>query len=114
MDGKTVDPANYEAVAGSVKITLKSAYLETLSAGEHTVTVKFDDGQAETKLTVLSAAGETPVKPDDGKPVDPAKPVDGKETPKTGDSGVMLWAVLGCVSAAGAAVVLGRKKETAR
>lgn len=114
VDGKTVDPANYEAVAGSVKITLKSAYLETLSAGEHTVTVKFDDGQAETKLTVLAAAGETPVKPDDGKPVDPAKPVDGKETPKTGDSGVMLWAVLGCVSAAGAAVVLGRKKETAR
>ena len=91
VDGKALDKANYEAVAGSVKVTLKSAYLETLSAGKHTVTVTLDDGQAETSITIAQA---------------------GKDSPKTGDNGVMLWAAMAVISA-GAAVVLKRKKDEA-
>ena len=91
VDGKALDKADYEAVAGSVKVTLKSAYLETLSAGKHTVTVTLDDGQAETSITIAQA---------------------GKDSPKTGDNGVMLWAAMAVISA-GAAVVLKRKKDEA-
>ena len=91
VDGKALDKANYEAVAGSVKVTLKAAYLETLSAGKHTVTVTLDDGQAETSITIAQA---------------------GKDSPKTGDNGVMLWAAMAVISA-GAAVVLKRKKDEA-
>jgi len=89
VDGKALDKANYEAVAGSVKITLKGAYLETLSAGKHTVAVTFDDASAETTLTVAEA---------------------GTSSPKTGDPGVMLWVAMAAASAAGA-VVLKRKKD---
>ena len=91
VDGKALDKANYEAVAGSVKVTLKAAYLETLSAGKHTVTVTLDDGQAETSITIAQA---------------------GKDSPKTGDNGMMLWAAMAVISA-GAAVVLKRKKDEA-
>ncbi len=90
VDGKALDKADYTAVAGSVKITVKSAYLETLSAGEHKVAVTFDDASAETTLTVENAS--------DG------------ESPKTGDAGVMLWAAMAAVSAAGF-VTLKRRKD---
>ena len=92
VDGKTLDKADYEAVAGSVKITLKSKYLETLSAGKHTVTVTFDDAQAETTLTVAEASADSP---------------------KTGDPGVMLWAAMAVASAAGAVALKRRKNEDA-
>ena len=100
VDGKTLDKADYEAVAGSVKITVKSAYLETLSAGKHTVTVSFDDAQAETTLTVAEAAA------DETQPGDNA-------SPKTGDPGVMLWAAMAVASAAGAVALKRRKDEDA-
>ena len=90
VDGKALDKADYTAVAGSVKITVKSAYLETLSAGEHKVAVTFDDASAETTLTVENAS--------DG------------ESPKTGDAGVMLWAAMAAASAAGF-VTLKRRKD---
>ena len=55
IDGAVVDPANYEAHAGSTVISLGSPYLETLSVGTHSVLVKFDDGEALTTLTVKAA-----------------------------------------------------------
>jgi hypothetical protein len=38
---------------GSVIITLKALYLETLSVGEHTLTAEFEDGTATTTFKVV-------------------------------------------------------------
>ena len=51
---------DYTAVKGSTVITLKASTLSKLSEGEHTVTVSFIDGKAETSLTVKKASAPTP------------------------------------------------------
>lgn len=54
VDGKEVAESNYDAVSGSVVITLKAPYLETLSAGEHILTAKFNDGDsADAGFTII-------------------------------------------------------------
>ena len=56
VDGKEVAESNYDAVSGSVVITLKAPYLETLSAGEHILTAKFNDGDsADAGFTIIEA-----------------------------------------------------------
>lgn len=63
VDGKNVDKSNYEATAGSVVIKLKAPYLETLTVGDHVMTVLFTDGKDDIPFTV--SAAETPVNPTD-------------------------------------------------
>ncbi|MBQ6660885.1 MAG: hypothetical protein IJM57_05590, partial [Lachnospiraceae bacterium] len=48
LDGEAVDPSNYTAVAGSVKITVKRDFLKAQTTGNHEVTVQFVDGSAKT------------------------------------------------------------------
>ncbi|MBR3737873.1 MAG: hypothetical protein IKN26_03955 [Eubacterium sp.] len=55
IDSAVVSPNDYKASSGSVKISLKSDYLNTLSVGEHTISVSFTDGSAEGKLNILAA-----------------------------------------------------------
>ncbi len=52
IDGTALNAGDYEAKAGSTVVTLNDSALEKLSAGRHIVTISFDDGQAETDLTV--------------------------------------------------------------
>lgn len=52
VDGKLVSKECYSAVAGSTIITFKEEYLETLSVGEHKVTVEYTDGTANTTFTI--------------------------------------------------------------
>lgn len=80
VDGKRISDSNYAAKKGSTVITLKSAYLNTLKKGEHTITIHFDDGKAEGSFTVLAASS-------DGNP-------------NTGDN-IHLWAALLFVSLTG-------------
>ena len=61
VDGVAVDKNNYNAVQGSVKITLKASYLDTLSVGDHILTVLFTDGKDDIPFTVSAAV----------KPIDP-------------------------------------------
>lgn len=46
VDGKPVDAESYTATRGSVALGLHASYLESLSASRHTLTAKFDDGDA--------------------------------------------------------------------
>ncbi|MBR2789060.1 MAG: hypothetical protein IKD70_00375 [Eggerthellaceae bacterium] len=48
VDGQAVDSSDYTAESGSVVVTLKATYLETLSAGDHTLSAMFDDGEDAT------------------------------------------------------------------
>lgn len=45
---------DYDAVSGSVVVTVKPAALEELEEGEHTVTVSFDDGSAAVTVTIMA------------------------------------------------------------
>ena len=47
-DGDYLDPSKYDKAPGSVRVTLKSSYLETLSVGKHSLTAYFSDGTAVT------------------------------------------------------------------
>ena len=56
MDGADVDEENYTLTEGSTIVTFKAEYLETLSVGEHTVTLLYTDSQVESKLEIFAAA----------------------------------------------------------
>lgn len=60
VDGKKVDETNYTKQSESITITFNATYLDTLSAGNHTVAFVYNDGQiAETALTIVAKdAGE--------------------------------------------------------
>ena len=86
----------YTAVKGSTVVTLGADALEQLSEGEHTVTVEFDDGEAETAITVKP--GESEEKEDD--------------VPDTGNEDHMvLFTVISFISAVSLGAVLTLKKE---
>jgi len=56
VDKKKVDSKNYTVEKGSLKITFKPSYLNTLSAGTHTLHVNFGDGSVEEKFTVNASS----------------------------------------------------------
>ena len=59
VDDKALEASAYDAVAGSVVLTLKPEYLNTLDEGKHTVKALFDDGDpAEATLVVRPAEEE--------------------------------------------------------
>ena len=64
VDGNIVAAENYTAVSGSVIVTLNADYLKTLSAGEHTLEILFNDGPSVTTTFTIVASvastGETP------------------------------------------------------
>ena len=102
IGGVTVGSANYGAAEGSLKLSIKPEYLETLSVGDHTVKVNFQDGSATVKLTVKAAASN----PDTG-----AKDI---TSPKTGDeSNLALHGSLMFLSVAAMIVLLlyARKRK---
>ena len=56
VDKKKVDSKNYTVEKGSLKITFKPSYLNTLSAGTHTLHVDFGDGSVEEKFTINASS----------------------------------------------------------
>ncbi|MCR5328015.1 MAG: InlB B-repeat-containing protein [Saccharofermentans sp.] len=91
--------------SGSVIIDLYPAYLNSLEAGDYTLTAVFDDGSISIKFTVAA------------KEVAPAPATDtnkaGSNVPATGEaiSSTMIWgAVLVSISVIGASTVLDKKR----
>ena len=52
VDGKEIDDGNHEDSAGSVIVTLLSGYLDSLSTGNHTLTIVYENGEVEANFTV--------------------------------------------------------------
>ncbi len=52
VDGADVDADNYTVEAGSAKVILKKEFVETLSVGEHTLNIVFEDGTAAATFAV--------------------------------------------------------------
>jgi len=112
VDGKSLDASSYGAKEGSVIISLKSAYLETLSEGTHTLTAQFDDGTAEASFTVQASKQdeESDPKPDtkpDSKPDKNKTPL-----PKTGDEDFGPWII--ALASLGATALFGGMKMRRR
>ncbi|MDD2980825.1 MAG: X2-like carbohydrate binding domain-containing protein, partial [Hespellia sp.] len=107
VDGKLVDKSNYTLKSGSTVLTLKASYLDTLSAGSHTLKFQYKDNlSADTTFTVTEKNIE-PTKPDTGKNDTVIKDA---ASPKTGDtSNTMLY--LSLVLLSGGAVVFVFKRK---
>lgn len=107
VDGKDLDASNYTVKEGSTIVTLNAAYLETLSAGKHTLSVVSANGTATTEFTITAAqtgGDQTGDNQTDGA----------TSSPQTGDnSNMLLWVTLLFASGAGlfGATVYSRKKK---
>ena len=87
----------YTATKGSTIITIKKDFLSTLSAGEHEVTVNFNDGSVSTKVTIAAKVNKD-------------VPATGEVTGQATYIGLTLIAV---ACACGAGVVLLKKRKEA-
>ncbi len=112
MDGKLLTADQYTAASGSTVVTLKASYLTTLSAGKHTLTVVYTDGDCSTEFEIQSAGNTDPGNND--KPGNNTDPGSNTDSPETGDnSSIVLWLSLLFVGGvlAGVPVVLRKERE---
>lgn len=130
VDGKVIDPANYEAKEGSTIITLKAEYLKTLATGSHTFAIVWNNGIAGTNFTVAANtsgnnSGNNSNNNDSNHGSDnsgnndsgntaantaaaPAQELD--KVPATGDP-FGIWLTLFAISLTGLAGMLARRKK---
>ncbi len=103
VNGNTVAATNYDVTIGSLKITFKQSYLNTLTAGDYPVKITLTGTHAGTYTTTLKvqAAGGT-----GGTYVPPTSVI---QSPKTFDAGVALYTGMALASAAGAVYVTRKK-----
>ena len=101
LDGKTLTrDTDYTAKEGSTIVTIKSAVLEKLASGEHKVTVNFDDGKVESKVTVRTSSVGTAsrtTKRAGAATASGTRTATGVKTAtgaKTGDEGPLAWILL--------------------
>ena len=84
-------------------ITLKASYLNTLSAGTHTVEILWTDGSASTTFTIKANTSDD--KPSSG--------TDKKDdAPKTGDNTPSVWLfILSIPSGTGLIITVKKRRE---
>ena len=102
IDGSSVSPQNYDTESGSVIIKLKPSYLDTLTPGEHTLKVLFDDGFTTTKFNIVVEEEKTVVVKKEAKKA---------KTAKTGDATPMMICIIVMIISAAAAVMILIKKN---
>ena len=92
VDGKLLAEKSYTVASGSTVVTLKKAFLQTLGLGKHTVTILFEDGQAEATFQISNTLDTS--------------------NPETGDSFPMgLWITVLTLSSAAVIGVLAFRKK---
>ena len=110
VDGNSIPEGGSSAAEGSLVLTLKSDYLDTLETGTHQVTISFSDGTANTSVAV-KASQPTETATPTAAPTATATP---SKVPKTGDSASpLLWLgmiLLGLTGACGIVVKRRRKR----
>lgn len=89
VDGRTIAPSCYSAEEGSIVVYLKAAYLRTLKAGTHTITILSSEGNASMEFTV---GGVT-------------------TSPKTFDAGVAGYVSIALLGLTGSSLCLRRKED---
>ena len=142
VNGSKVPDSGLAVESGSLKVSLKAEYLETLDLGTHTIKAEFDDGSAEAKFIVQAKAepgnnnnqnnnntsGDTKkttpvtnttgsrrnVVSAQGSNAVVVQSTTNKAVPKTGDNNMnALWILLTIIPAAAiAGMVIVRRKKT--
>ena len=59
VDGKLINEEDYILESGSTILTLKSSYLNTLSTGNHILTLVYNDGSIDTTFTIANSIADT-------------------------------------------------------
>ena len=91
VDGKELKDTNYDIKSGSTILTLKSSFLDTLSAGKHQICLEFNNGTIEAYFTVKVKETTT--------------------VPETGEqTNLYVWAMLAIASSASILVLRRYKK----
>ena len=80
VDGVQIGAENYEAKSGSTIVTLKSSYLDTLTAGTHSLEILWTDGSASTVFTIQQSESR---KPDNDVKVSNANQTPANQNPQT-------------------------------
>ena len=113
VDGKfLIAGKDYTAKSGSTIVTLSKDYLATLSVGQHSLTVVFNDGECSTDFTV-KAAGDNTNPGDNTKPGETVTPGNNADGPQTGDHSSIVLAVAVLLVSGGALTVLAIAKKKA-
>ena len=60
VDGSDLSDENCEKAPGSLILTIKSAYLDTLSTGSHNIEITFADGTATAAINIAKAPAPVP------------------------------------------------------
>lgn len=96
VDGTLVDAENYTVEEDSTIVTLKADYLNTLTAGSHTIELEWTDGSASTAFTVHAPAADNET-----------------QSSQPGGSRLWIWVALVVVIGAGGLgiVLFGKKKK---
>lgn len=100
LDGAVINPADYSTSKGSLILTLRTEWLDTLAAGEHSLQIDFSDGSVQTVLKI--------------KKEEPAP----KQIPRTGDSSTpLLWmglVALGLLGLGIGGLALAKKRQRSK
>lgn len=101
VDGVQIGKDNYDVKSGSTIVTLKSSYLNTLTAGTHNLEMLWTDGSASTTFTIQASVNQNPDNKNQetatASNTQPATQTNKKQTtdksPKTGDyNNPLVWA----------------------
>jgi len=120
VDGNLIDKSNYTAKEGSTIITLKASYLNTLSAGNHTVEILWTDGSASTTFTTkanISDNSNNNQNDNNNSNSSDDKPSSGTDkkdvtAPKTGDNTPSVWLfILSILSGMGLIITVKKRRE---
>lgn len=101
VDGVQIGKDNYDVKSGSTIVTLKSSYLNTLTAGTHNLEMLWTDGSVSTTFTIQASVNQNPDNKNQetatASNTQPATQTNTKQTtdksPKTGDyNNPLVWA----------------------
>lgn len=97
IDGVEVDYYNYELTEDNSAVIIRADALEGLEAGNHTITIVYDDGTAEVELIVVDA--NEPVKTNEEIIETEAAAAEPVNVTAEKNSNTGMWIVLGIVAA---------------
>ena len=100
LDGKLVDPSNYDVRPGSIIVTFKKSYLDSLKTGKHNITFNTTKGIAKAEL-VIKDKKKAYIPSDTNK----------KDKTNTGDSSGAVAYSLIAITALGAAYYVSKRRK---
>lgn len=121
VDGTVVDASNYELESGSTILTFNKEYMDTLTVGEHTVTMNYTVGSADTIILVKKPdteeqPGNGQINGDQNGGTTDVKENSASQAAQTGEDSHITWYFILMLAAAMGivAVVISRKKNLYR